>query len=132
MPRTPRRLPAAAPAEPHPSPPPLDEPRRRVGTGWVTAFAIGWLGIWMAQLTPVQLLLPLQVAAAQPGTDWVGSVVGFGVISGIAGACALVAYPWPARLPTAPARASAGVGRGSSAVPWCSPRACCCWATRAR
>src|SRR5690606_34082358 len=58
------------------------------------AFAAAWLGIWMAQLTPVQLLLPLQVDAIRgTGDDWVASVVAFGVISGIAGACALVAYP---------------------------------------
>ena len=92
MARTPRRLPAA-PHPPATHPPAPDEPRRRVGAGWVAAFAVAWLGIWMAQLTPVQLLLPLQVANARPGADWVGSVVGFGVVSGIAGACALVAYP---------------------------------------
>jgi MFS family permease len=47
----------------------------------------------MAQLTPVQLLLPEQVEAARPPADWVGSVLAYGVISGIAGVFALVAYP---------------------------------------
>jgi MFS family permease len=79
--------------EPRTSPPALGEPRRRATAGWIAAFATAWLGIWMAQLTPVQLLLPLQVDAALADTDWVGSVVAFGVISGIAGVCALIAYP---------------------------------------
>ena len=47
----------------------------------------------MAQLTPVQLLLPLQVEAQLGSAYWVDNVVAFGVISGIAGLCALVAYP---------------------------------------
>lgn len=71
----------------------LGEPTLRVPARWIAAFATAWLGIWMAQLTPVQLLLPLQVDALRASTDWVDSVVAFGVISGIAGACALVAYP---------------------------------------
>ncbi len=36
----------------------FDEPTRRVPGRWIAGFAIAWLGIWMAQLTPVQLLLP--------------------------------------------------------------------------
>ncbi|MCC6855474.1 MAG: MFS transporter [Microbacteriaceae bacterium] len=47
----------------------------------------------MAQLTPIQLLLPLQVDAILQPEDWTQSVVAFGIISGIAGACALLAYP---------------------------------------
>ncbi len=72
---------------------PFAEPKRRVSALWITLFATAWLGIWMAQLTPIQLLLPTQVAAVNPTKDWVESVVAFGVISGIAGACALIAYP---------------------------------------
>ena len=75
---------------------PFAEPTRRVPGAWIATFAIAWLGIWMAQLTPIQLLLPLQVQAQLPELkpdDWVKSVVAFGVISGIAGLCALVAYP---------------------------------------
>ena len=47
----------------------------------------------MAQLTPIQLLLPLQVQAQLKGNYWVDSVVAFGVISAIAGVCALITYP---------------------------------------
>ena len=50
----------------------------------------------MAQLGPVQLLLPHQVDVVRdidPSDDWLESVVAFGIISGIAGVCALIAYP---------------------------------------
>lgn len=72
---------------------PFAEPRRRVSARWIALFATAWFGIWMAQLTPIQLLLPQQVNAANPTKYWVDSVVAFGVISGIAGVCALIAYP---------------------------------------
>lgn len=72
---------------------PLDEPVLRVPGRWMAAFATAWLGIWMAQLAPVQLLLPLQVESMRATADWVDSVVAFGIISGIAGVFALIAYP---------------------------------------
>ncbi|HEV7742151.1 MAG TPA: MFS transporter [Pseudolysinimonas sp.] len=75
---------------------PFAEPRKAVTGGWIAAFATAWLGIWMAQLAPVQLLLPHQVDVVRDlvgSTDWLQSVVAFGIISGIAGACALIAYP---------------------------------------
>jgi len=82
---------------------PFAEPKKRVTAGWIALFATAWLGIWMAQLTPVQLLLPQQIDEIQQAahgatapnlaTDWVASVVAFGIISGIAGAAALITYP---------------------------------------
>ncbi|MFC5500936.1 MFS transporter [Lysinimonas soli] len=87
---------AAPPAAPAPRISAFAEPTRRVPAAWIATFATAWLGIWMAQLTPIQLLLPLQVQAQLPELkpdDWVKSVVAFGVISGIAGLCALIAYP---------------------------------------
>jgi MFS family permease len=72
---------------------PFAEPRRKVSARWIALFATAWFGIWMAQLAPIQLLLPQQVSDANPTKDWVQSVVAFGIISGIAGACALIAYP---------------------------------------
>ena len=71
----------------------LAEPTRRVPGRWIAAFATAWLGIWMAQLTPIQLLLPAQIDRRLHPEHWIDSVVAFGVISGIAGACAIVAYP---------------------------------------
>ncbi|WP_308465457.1 MFS transporter [Rathayibacter soli] len=69
------------------------EPTRRVGGRWIAFFAMAWLGIWMAQLTPVQLLLPAQIQAQLHTTEWVQNVVAFGIISGISGLCAVVAFP---------------------------------------
>jgi MFS family permease len=69
------------------------EPTRRVPGRWIAAFATAWLGIWMAQLTPVQLLLPAQIDKQLHPEHWVDSVVAFGIISGIAGVCAIIAYP---------------------------------------
>jgi MFS family permease len=71
----------------------LAEPTRRVGAGWIAAFATAWLGIWMAQLTPVQLLLPAQIDAELHPDDWIDSVVAFGMISGIAAIATIIAYP---------------------------------------
>ena len=72
---------------------PFADPTRRVTARWIALFATAWLGIWMAQLTPIQLLLPQQIESLREETDWVSSVVAFGVISAIAGACALVVFP---------------------------------------
>jgi MFS family permease len=58
-------------------------------------FAMTWFGVWIAQLTPIQLLLPAQVTAVLrlDPQAWVRNVVAFGIVSGIAGLCAAVAYP---------------------------------------
>ncbi len=74
---------------------PFAEPRSRVPGRWIALFATAWLGIWMAQLTPIQLLLPEQInnLLAISNEDGIQSVIAFGIISGIAGACALIAYP---------------------------------------
>jgi MFS family permease len=72
---------------------PFAEPTRKVHAGWIALFATAWFGIWMAQLTPIQLLLPSQVDTILQPEVWTDSVVAFGIISGIAGACALLAYP---------------------------------------
>ena len=72
---------------------PFAEPTRKVTARWIALFATAWFGIWMAQLTPVQLLLPQQIDELLKPTDWTQSVVAFGVISGIAGFCALITYP---------------------------------------
>ncbi len=71
----------------------LAEPTKLVSAGWIALFATAWFGIWMAQLTPIQLLLPQQIEIHVQGDHWVDKVVAFGIISGIAGVCALIAYP---------------------------------------
>jgi MFS family permease len=69
------------------------EPVVPVTGRWIALFAAAWLGVWMAQLTPVQLLLPAQIEAELRTAYWVDNVLWFGVVSGIAGLCAIVAYP---------------------------------------
>jgi MFS family permease len=69
------------------------EPTKRISGRWIALFATAWLGIWMAQLTPIQLLLPKQIEEQLDAASWIDNVVAFGVISAIAGVCALVAFP---------------------------------------
>ena len=59
------------------------------GRAWTLRFALVWLGLWAAQLAPVQLLLPLQLADADPAHK----VRDFGLVNGVAGIAALVALP---------------------------------------
>lgn len=91
----------------------LTEPTRLVSAGWIALFATAWFGIWMAQLTPVQLLLPQQVEAhVAADAHWVDKVVAFGIISGIAGVCALIAYPLTGAL------SDRTIGRFGRRRPW--------------
>jgi MFS family permease len=63
----------------------------RVGARWMTLFTLAWLVIWTVQLTPVQLLLPLQLNIS--GRDWIGGVVASGLVLGIGGLAGIVAGP---------------------------------------
>jgi MFS family permease len=61
----------------------------RVGRAWTARFGLIWLGLWAAQLAPVQLLLPVQLEELDP----VHKVRDFGLVNGLAGIAALVALP---------------------------------------
>lgn len=65
----------------------------RVGPLWMTLFTLAWLAIWTVQLTPVQLLLPLQLKTASDATGWVRGVVFSGVVLGVGGLAGVVAAP---------------------------------------
>lgn len=69
--------------------------KARVGRGWMAAFTLAWLVIWMVQLTPLQLLLPLQLddQISDGGQQWVRGVVISGVILGIGGLAGVIAGP---------------------------------------
>ncbi|MFT3715881.1 MAG: MFS transporter [Gordonia sp. (in: high G+C Gram-positive bacteria)] len=69
--------------------------RTRVGRGWMTLFTLAWLIIWMVQLTPLQLLLPLQLddQVSSDGDRWVHGVVVSGLILGVGGLVGVVAGP---------------------------------------
>lgn len=69
------------------------EPVVPVTGRWIALFATAWLGVWVAQLTPIQLLLPAQIQTELRTDYWVDNVLWFGVVSGLAGVCAIVAYP---------------------------------------
>lgn len=105
---------AAAPDAPAPAA--LAERTRPVGGGWIAAFASAWLGIWMAQLTPVQLVLPAQIDAVLHHENWVDSVVAFGLVSGIAalqGVAALLLAVVPDLTVAMVAAGLLGLGYGS-------------------
>ena len=96
-------LPGEGPPPPHPSRArggaregadpargaPLDGADGRVGRAWTLRFAGIWLGLWAAQLAPVQLLLPAQLEDLDP----VHKVRDLGLVNGLAGIAALVALP---------------------------------------
>ncbi|WP_375389452.1 MFS transporter [uncultured Amnibacterium sp.] len=69
------------------------EPVTHVGRRWIAPFTVAWLGVWLAQLTVIQLLLPAQVADAGAPQDFLGTIVRFGWVSAVAGLAALVAFP---------------------------------------
>jgi MFS family permease len=76
-------------SEPPPAHPPLAEPTVRVSAGWSRRFALVWFGFWMANLVPVQLVLPNQFDAL----DHAHKVRDFGVVSGLTGVAALLTLP---------------------------------------
>ena len=77
-----------------------DVASKQVSNRWISLFAISWLGIWLAQLTPFQLTLPEQVndllgldGNNLAESQWHRSVIGFGIVSGISAIFALIAFP---------------------------------------
>ncbi len=56
----------------------FSEPIRKVPARSIAFFTTAWLGVWMAQLTPIQLLLPLQIQEQLKTDYWVDNGVAFG------------------------------------------------------
>lgn len=72
--------------------PPLDaltEPSTPVPRAWTVRFGLLWFGFWMANLAPVQLVLPNQFDAL----DHAHKVRDFGIVSGLTGVAALITLP---------------------------------------
>jgi MFS family permease len=65
------------------------EPVHPVSTGWTARFSLVWFGFWMAQLLPIQLLLPDTLDRVDP----VHKVRDFGVLNGVAAMVALLTLP---------------------------------------
>lgn len=70
---------------------------KRVGPLWMTLFTLAWLAIWTVQLTPVQLLLPLQLDTQNADGDWIAGVVWAGVVLSVGGFVGIVAAPLSGR-----------------------------------
>jgi MFS family permease len=68
-------------------------PARRVGAGWFTVFTLAWLAIWTVQLTPLQLLIPLQLDTPDDADGWVSGVVSSGLVLAIGGVAGVIAGP---------------------------------------
>lgn len=65
----------------------------RVGGLWLTLFGLAWLAVWTVQLTPVQLLLPLQLDTPGGPSDWITGVIWSGLILSIGGLAGVIAGP---------------------------------------
>lgn len=70
----------------------------RVGPRWLTLFTVAWLAIWTVQLTPVQLLLPLQLDTQNTGGQWLDGVVWSGLVLSAGGVAGIVVAPLAGRL----------------------------------
>lgn len=68
-----------------------DGTAKRVGPGWMAWFTLAWLAIWTVQLTPVQLLLPMQLDT-QSG-HWIDGVVWSGLVLSAGGLAGIVIAP---------------------------------------
>lgn len=65
----------------------------KVGARWFLLFSVAWLVIWTVQLTPLQLLLPLQLDTADSEAGWVSGVVSSGLVLGVGGLAGVIAGP---------------------------------------
>lgn len=65
----------------------------KVGGRWFALFTIAWLVIWTVQLTPLQLLLPLQLDSSDSAAGWVSGVVSSGLVLGVGGLAGVIAGP---------------------------------------
>lgn len=65
----------------------------RIGGAWMTLFGLAWLAVWTVQLTPVQLLLPLQLDTPGGPSDWITGVIWSGLILSIGGLAGVIAGP---------------------------------------
>jgi MFS family permease len=65
------------------------EPTEPVSRGWTSRFTLVWFGFWMAQLLPIQLLLPTTLDRLDPAHK----VTDFGVLNGVSALVALITLP---------------------------------------
>jgi MFS family permease len=67
----------------------LAEPTVHVRWGWISWLSLASLGMWMGGLTPVQILLPLQLQSADPHHK----IAALGIVTGLGAIAAVIATP---------------------------------------
>jgi MFS family permease len=65
----------------------------RVGGSWFVLFTLAWLGLWTVQLTPLQLLIPLQLDTPDDPGGWVSGVASSGLVLAAGGIAGVIAAP---------------------------------------
>lgn len=65
----------------------------RVGAKWFGLFTLAWLALWTVQLTPLQLLIPLQLNTPDDADGWVSGVVSSGLVLAAGGIAGVIAGP---------------------------------------
>lgn len=66
---------------------------RRVGARWFVLFTLAWLALWTVQLTPLQLLIPLQLNTPDDADGWITGVVSSGLVLAVGGVAGVIAGP---------------------------------------
>ena len=101
----------------------------RVGRRWFVLFTVAWLVLWTVQLTPLQLLIPLQLNTPDDAEGWIAGVVSSGLVLAVGGVTAVIAGPVAGAIAPADATGVAGRGRWAGSAwhrsrssPWPSRR----------
>ncbi len=63
------------------------------GPRWFVLFTLAWLAIWTVQLTPLQLLIPLQLDTPDDADGWIGGVLSSGLVLAVGGLAGVIAGP---------------------------------------
>lgn len=66
---------------------------RPVGAPWFLLFTLAWLALWTVQLTPLQLLIPLQLNTPDDADGWISGVVWSGLVLAVGGVAGVIAGP---------------------------------------
>jgi hypothetical protein len=97
----------------------LAEPTVHVRPGWITGLSLASLGMWMASLTPIQVLLPIQLQDIDNKTK----LLSLGLVSGLGAVASVLATPIAGALSGPRTRsASAGSAGAGTAGRWPWPR----------
>jgi MFS family permease len=65
----------------------------RVGPTWFLLFTLAWLALWTVQLTPLQLLIPLQLNTPDDASGWITGVISSGLVLAAGGVAGVIAGP---------------------------------------